>query len=171
MLGHLLLSVGVAACVPTRAPAAAAQAMPAVLPPLGELETALLNWVNADRAARGISPVADDDDLREVARVRAAAQVGHEILSHFDAAGEPAILPLIVQRSVVYGLLGENLVRLPGSDITTAARAEEALMNSPLHRANILEPAYNRLAVGAASDSRDRVVFAQLLRGPPRPAE
>jgi uncharacterized protein YkwD len=36
-------------------------------------------------------------------------------------------------------------------------------MNSPTHRANILEPTFDRLAVGATTDSSGRIIFAQIF--------
>jgi uncharacterized protein YkwD len=46
-------------------------------------------------------------------------------------------------------------------------RVEQALMRSPSHRQNILEPTFNRIAIGAATDSSGRVVFAQIFRAAP----
>jgi uncharacterized protein YkwD len=37
-------------------------------------------------------------------------------------------------------------------------------MNSPAHRANILEPSFNHLAVGAATGPDGRLAFAEIFR-------
>ena len=61
-------------------------------------------------------------------------------------------------------LAGENLARLYGPDDATVSRAEDALMRSPTHRANILEPSFNRMAIGASLDGNGRIIFAQIFR-------
>jgi uncharacterized protein YkwD len=43
-------------------------------------------------------------------------------------------------------------------------------MNSPTHRANILEPSFNRLAIGEAAPSSQRVAFAEIFRSAPEDA-
>jgi uncharacterized protein YkwD len=85
-------------------------------------------------------------------------------LSHYDATGQVVVPTLLAAARLDYVFAGENLARLPGPDETTAMQAEEALMDSPAHRANILEPLFNQVAVGAATDSSGRVILAQLFR-------
>ena len=41
---------------------------------------------------------------------------------------------------------------------------EAALMNSPLHRKNILEPRFTRLAVGAVRGPDGKLIYAQIFR-------
>ena len=43
-------------------------------------------------------------------------------------------------------------------------RLNDALMNSPTHRANILEPTFNRLAIGSAIGPDGRLAFAEIFR-------
>jgi uncharacterized protein YkwD len=129
-----------------------------------DLEVAMLARVNADRVANGLAPLAFDPDLLAIARRRAADQVPLPQLSHYDDAGQVAMAPLLAAAQVTYQLAGENLVRLPGPDSTTAERAETALMNSPGHRANILEPRFDEVAVGEATSADGRVIFAQIFR-------
>ena len=42
--------------------------------------------------------------------------------------------------------------------------AGSALMNSPLHRKNILEPTFNLLSIGVAVDPAGRIMFAEIFR-------
>lgn len=49
-------------------------------------------------------------------------------------------------------------------DPTTVAQLNNALMNSPTHRANILEPTFNLLAVGAAAGPDGRLALAEIFR-------
>jgi uncharacterized protein YkwD len=130
-------------------------------------ELRMVELANADRARHGLAPFEFDDALLEVARARAAAQVGRGALSHDDDAGPLAFARMMDERGVGYALCGENLARVPATEASVEHGAQEALMKSPAHRDNILEPAFNRLAVGAATDPSGRVVFAQVFRAAP----
>jgi len=105
-----------------------------------------------------------DSQLLEVARVRASAQTNQMSLSHVDASGQLVFVRLISETDVNYRLVGENLARVSNPAQTAPERAEEALMNSPAHRANILEPTFDSLVVGAALDPNGQIVFAQIFR-------
>lgn len=126
------------------------------------LEAALLARVNADRATYGLAPLEPDPELLGIARTRAAAQLPLPSLSHYDASGKLAVQTMLAD--VPYGLAGENLARLRANDAEAAERAEVALMNSPLHRKNILEPRFNRLAIGLVRAPDGRLIFAQIFR-------
>jgi uncharacterized protein YkwD len=128
-----------------------------------EAELSLFNLVNHDRAEAGLPPVELDPELLWVARARAADQVPLPALSHKDGAGRLVFADLLAQGQTRFRLAGENLARL-GADGDAPGRADEALMHSPTHRANILEPSFNRLAIGAAEDSNGRIIFAQIFR-------
>ena len=145
------------------APDAAVQAAPMA----NALELALVDAVNADRAGNGLGPVAYDPRLLAIARRRAADQVPLPQLSHYDVAGQVVVAPLLAAARIDYELAGENLARLPGPDATAVARAEEALMRSPGHRANILQARFDALAVGAIADESGRIIFAQIFRATP----
>jgi uncharacterized protein YkwD len=131
---------------------------------LGAQEQALLDMTNADRAQNGLPPVTFDPDALQVARVRAAAQIPDGPLSHYNSLGEVAFVGLLADAGVQYTLAGENLARASSTEQTLVAQLNEALMNSPAHRANILEPSFNRLAVGAATGPDGRVAFAEIFR-------
>src|SRR3977135_211311 len=98
-------------------------------------EQTLLDLTNADRARFGLAPVAFDPATLKVARLLAAA-------------GAP------------YPLAGETLARASAQAPGVVPRLAEALMNSPTHRANILEPSFNRVAIGAATGPDGRLALA-----------
>ena len=154
--------------VPTDAGAPSSQGPPAASSADGiaALEAGLVEQVNADRAANGLAPLAFHAVLVPIARQRAADQVPLRELSHYLATGEVAIAPLLAAAQLNYQLAGENLVRLPGPDGTTVERAEVALMSSPKHRENILEPRFDHVATGAAITGDGRVVLVQLFLAP-----
>ena len=130
-------------------------------------ELALIDETNRDRIAAGLGRLVADPELVPLARARAGAQVARPALSHLDDGGALAFLSLIQRAGLRHQVAGENLVRLPGPVGTAPPRAERALMASPTHRANILDPRYGRLAIGMADDRDGRVIFAQLFRDGP----
>jgi uncharacterized protein YkwD len=137
------------------------------VPLAASLELSLLELTNADRIAHGLAPLELDLDLLEIARTRAGAQLTSASLSHYDATGQLDFVRLLSEAGLDYVLAGENLARLTGLEPDVPERVEQALMDSPTHRQNILDPTFNRLAVGAAIDDSGRVVFAQIFRAAP----
>jgi len=127
-----------------------------------ELETAFLALVNADRAANGLAALEYDPVLLGIARIRAAAQRGGP-LSHMDGLGQLAFVSLLADWDVPYTLAGENIARHSRNSAGVAATLEQALMNSPTHRANILEPAFQVIAIGEATEGGG-IAFAQIFR-------
>jgi len=99
-----------------------------------------------------------------VARARAAAQLPSGPLSHYNSLGDLAFVGLLGDAAVPYTLAGENLARATGIDSGVSARLNEALMNSPQHRANILEPSFDKLSIGAAPVAPDAIAVAEIFR-------
>ncbi len=127
-------------------------------------EQAMLDLTNADRVANGLEPLQLDQDALPVARERAEDQLGMATLSHYDANGELVFARLLVDAQLSYQMAGENLARGSGNDAGVAGRIEQALMQSPTHRRNILNPGYRRVAIGAATDGQGQITFAELYR-------
>jgi uncharacterized protein YkwD len=130
------------------------------------VEQALLELTNVDRGLSGLPPLDFDPETLAIARLRAAAQLGPDNLSHYDEHGLLAFVGLLDDAALKYGLAGENLARGStgsGDDITE--RIEQALMKSPTHRKNILETRFARAAIGAAVDGNGRIAFAEIFRG------
>jgi len=129
-----------------------------------DIELAFVQLVNADRAANGLGPLEYDPALLGIARIRAAAQQGGP-LSHLDTVGQLAFVSLFVDWQIPYSLAGENLARHSRNGPTVTSDLERALMNSPTHRANILESGYQKVAIGEAPEGAG-IAFAQIFRAP-----
>jgi uncharacterized protein YkwD len=128
-------------------------------------EQALLDLLNADRAQNGLPPLDFDPDTLSIARRRASTQLQLPNLSHYDDTGQLAFVRFLTDAELQYQLAGENLARAEGAnDPTIAQRIEQALMGSPNHRHNILERNFTLVAIGAATDSLDRIAFAEIFR-------
>ena len=57
---------------------------------------------------------------------------------------------LLTSLGLSYSAGGENLAKVSGDTSSSVGLAIEALMASPTHRANILNPAYRLVGVGGA---------------------
>jgi uncharacterized protein YkwD len=163
-----LLSILAMTLVARPAQAADAQLMlpgdPAIVHMIA-VEQALLELTNVDRAANGLGPLDFDPETLTIARQRAASQLGAASLSHYDDQGLLAFVQLLDEAVLKYGLAGENLARSSNAGEGVTVRIEQALMQSPTHRKNILEARFARAAIGAAVDSTGRIAFAEIFRG------
>jgi uncharacterized protein YkwD len=128
------------------------------------VEQSLLNLTNADRVANGLPPLQFDPDTLAIARQRAASQLGTASLTHYDANGNLAFVTLLANARLDYRLAGENLARSTVDDPNVTQRVEAALMLSPKHRDNILEPTFERVSIGAATDASGQITFAEVYR-------
>jgi uncharacterized protein YkwD len=127
--------------------------------------TQMTRLVNADRATHGLSAVRFDQAITTVARRRSEDMVTRGYFSH-DIGNVPGLLVFDLLRSqgISYRRAGENLAETYLSADRSAAWAEDAMMRSPTHRANILAPDYTHLGVGVAVGSDGRTVFTQLFK-------
>lgn len=105
-------------------------------------ETEVLRLVNVERTRRGLAPLQMHDDLLITARIKAGEMVKYEYYGH----GSPSGLPdEVVKR---YYNIGENIAM----GQTSPEEVVRDWMNSPGHRANILEPSYVYIGVGYCND-------------------
>jgi uncharacterized protein YkwD len=103
-----------------------------------EAERRLLEMANQDRAKAGLPPLKRDDGLTQAARAHATAMAAQRKLSH-QLAGEPNLEQRLAANSKDHlDQSGEN-VAYAG----TVDEAEDSLMHSPPHRANLLNADYN----------------------------
>ncbi len=127
-------------------------------------EQALVDLTNADRQAAGLAPLTLDPETLAIARDRARTQLGPQNLTHYDPSGQLIFVDRLRDSQVPFKLAGENLARAAVDDTAVTTRVERALMQSPTHRKNILEPTFKRLAIGAAVDANGQIAFAELYR-------
>jgi uncharacterized protein YkwD len=133
-----------AADVPTVTPPPAAAAPAATAAAASGPEEQVLALVNAERAAAGCGALAADDRLAAVARAHSEDMRDRGFFDHVNLDGLDPF-----DRAARAGLTAraENIAR--GQQ--DAAAVMESWMNSPGHRANILDCGLTRLGVGVAS--------------------
>ncbi len=120
-----------------------------------QAEQQILELANRSRQQAGAPPLSMDSGLTHAARVHAEAMLEARQLSHqFD--GEPSLPQrLAAATQLQLDQEGENVAL----DMDPA-QAEQHLMLSPPHRANLLNPAYNVVGMGVIR-SGDRLYVVQ----------
>lgn len=120
-----------------------------------QMEAQLLKLANRDRAVAGLPALAHDPGLTRAARNHALAMAQAQQLSH-QFAGEPALTRRIAAATDLrIDQAGENVAL--DFDVESA---QDHLMKSPPHRANLLDPAFN-VAGFAVVRLDDRVYVVQ----------
>lgn len=142
--------------VPRPGPADAAQAG---VVHSDEIERAILDLVNQERANAGASPLQIDDTLRTVARAHSDDMFLRNYFDHEDPDGFSAADRIAEAHRQLIGLTGENIwmgTNLDPSDQQTTAKSiMSAFMKSSGHRENILKKTYTHLGIGVAIKGRD----------------
>jgi uncharacterized protein YkwD/tetrahydromethanopterin S-methyltransferase subunit G len=126
--------------------------------PRADLEARMLELINAERAAHGLSPLRADPELAGVARAHSRDMFARGYFSHVSPDGKDPF-DRIRQAKLSYRTAGENLALAP-----TLALAHQGLMNSPGHRANILRPAFGRVGIGIVDGGRRGQMVTQEFR-------
>jgi uncharacterized protein YkwD/uncharacterized membrane protein required for colicin V production len=105
-------------------------------------EQQMLGLVNQERISHGLRTLTLNTKAREVARAHSQDMLQRGYFSHITPEGFSPFDRLKAGK-VAFGSAGENLALAP-----TLALAHQGLMNSPPHRANILNPAYRTVGIG-----------------------
>ncbi|MCD6501283.1 CAP domain-containing protein [bacterium] len=124
------------------------------------LEDEMFDMINSDRADSGLGALVENDALRQVARDHSEDMYLRDFFDHVNPDGEsPA--DRADNAGIDYVIIGEN-IQMNSGHSNPVEYAEEALMASSPHRANILSDEYNAVGVGIASDG-DKYYFTQLF--------
>lgn len=105
-------------------------------------ETMMLALLNHERTSRGIKPLVMNEKSRLLARSYSAEMFADGYFSHVDPAGQTPF-DRMKAAGITYTAAGENLALAPTLDV-----AEQGLMKSPGHRANILNQAFHNVGIG-----------------------
>lgn len=105
-------------------------------------ELQLFQLVNQERLQAGLSELKIHTGLVELARLKSKDMIALNYFAHQSPTyGSP--FEMMQKAGIAYSYAGENLAGAP-----TVARAHTALMNSPGHRANILNPNFTHVGIG-----------------------
>lgn len=108
--------------------------------------------LNADRQQSGLPPLTLNPALTTVAQSRTQDILGAGgALNHYAADGSLVVRNKLGGNGTGYRALGENLAEDFNRADQSVRSANGALMDSPPHRANILNPEYTQAGVAIAS--------------------
>jgi uncharacterized protein YkwD len=113
------------------------------------MESNLLAGINAQRAAAGAPPVSLAPELADFAHWRSADMAAHNFFAHSTSAGRGS-LDALRDRGINYTLAGEILEKNNFDDAETVGAAVNDFLNSPAHRAIMLDGRYTQVGVGFA---------------------
>ncbi|MGZ3851617.1 MAG: CvpA family protein [Flavisolibacter sp.] len=123
-----------------------------------DLEMKMLQLVNQERTKRGFKPLQWDPELLPVARAHSQDMFARGYFSHYTLEGKDPF-DRMKAAGIKYYSAGENLALGPSLSI-----CHEGLMNSPGHRANILNPSYGRVAIGILDGGPYGIMISQEFR-------
>ncbi len=130
------------------------------LQPDPQAEETLLALINHERALAGLVPLQPDQELAEVGRRHGRDMFDLGFFGHTSpTSGSPA--DRLAAAGLQFALSGENIALAP-----TAEQAHEGLMNSPAHRANMLNPGFTRVGIAALRSADHGLMITQEFAGP-----
>lgn len=126
--------------------------------PRPDLEARMLELVNAERAKAGLRPLAADPELTQVARRHSTDMFARSYFAHVTPEGRDPF-ERMRESNVSFLAAGENLALAPTLEI-----AHTGLMNSPGHRANILNKSFGRVGIGIMDGGFHGLMVTQNFR-------
>lgn len=129
---------------------------------LTSMEQQMVNLVNQARAQNNLPALQVDMQVTNVARIKAQDMIDNNYFSHNSPKyGSP--FDMMKSFGVHFVKAGENIA---GNQ--TVQAAENALMNSPGHRENILSPDYTHIGIGIKKGGPYGNMFSQMFVSKPR---
>jgi len=105
-------------------------------------EQEIFNLVNQERAKIGVQPLVWDETRARLARAHSQDMFKRGYFSHYSPEGKD-VGDRLAEAGITYEIAGENLALAP-----SISSAHAGLMNSPGHKRNILDPAFNKVGIG-----------------------
>ena len=122
-------------------------------------EKEVFDLINAKRTANGLSALKIDDELQNVARIKAQDMVDNNYFSHTSPIyGSP--FDMIKKFGISYRTAGENI-----AGNSSNSGAVNAWMNSSGHKANILNSSFNYTGIGVVKSPKYGKVYVQMFMG------
>ncbi|MCC3865734.1 sporulation protein [Terrisporobacter petrolearius] len=116
--------------------------------------------VNVERSKRGLSELAFNSQLSNVATLKSQDMINKNYFSHTSPTyGSP--FDMMKQFNISYKAAGENIAM----GQKTPAEVVNAWMNSQGHRENILNPNFTDIGVGVAKSSNGTLYWTQMFIG------
>jgi serralysin len=112
-------------------------------PQTGNFQQQILSLVNIERSKAGLQPLTLNSQLNQAAQNHTNDMISKRYFSHTSPSGS-TMTSRVNAVGYRYSTIGENIA----AGNATAAGTMTQWMNSPGHRANILNPNFKELGVG-----------------------
>ena len=120
----------------------------------------VVNLVNKERAKYGLSALKSNASLANVATIKSQDMIDKNYFDHTSPTyGSP--FDMMKQFGISYKTAGENIAM----GQKTPTEVVNAWMNSPGHRANILNENFTQIGVGVAKNSKGQLYWTQMFIG------
>ncbi|QRN86674.1 hypothetical protein JR334_05580 [Clostridia bacterium] len=128
---------------------------------LSTTEKAMFHLVNQVRHENGLQALLLDTRLVDLARLKSQDIINLDYFSHISPTyGSP--IDMLKRYDIDYRGMGENLA---GNQ--SVEKAHAALINSPGHLANILNPDFTHMGIGIRTGGKYENIYTQLFIGKP----
>jgi uncharacterized protein YkwD len=168
----LVLTLSVLGAAPISAPPARADADPGQACPdrdlqpapdtIARVDAAIVCVVNGERQGQGVASFSRNSHLDRSAASQSSDMVAHHYFAH-ETSGRPTLLERVIGsgyfNGAATGLYAEDLAVGPTVE-ATARNVVAAWMQSPDHRANLLDTRLREMGIGAAFANPDPVFYA-----------
>lgn len=120
----------------------------------------VVELVNAERAKNGLKPLTMNTELSKVATLKSQDMAKLNYFDHNSPTyGSP--FDMMKKYGISYRTAGENIAM----GQTSPEQVMQGWMNSPGHRANILNSSFTQIGVGIAKNSSGRLYWTQQFIG------
>lgn len=126
--------------------------------PRPDLEIRMLELINMERKKAGLKLMAFDKKLAQVAMKHSTDMLNRGYFSHYTPEGKGPYDRMRKDR-VRFRVAGENLALAQ-----TLQSAHEGLMESPVHKANILHHSFGRVGIGILDAGANGIMITQNFR-------
>jgi len=148
---------------PAPSPTPAPAAVETTVPEYDRIEREVIHFVNVERMRNHVDTLIFNPSLETAARVQAVQMASERKMAH-DLPGAPH--PTLRDRAQFSGYRYRHLAENIAYGYPTATYAVGAWMNSPGHRANILDRAAVETGVGVARAKTGELYFCQVFGAP-----
>lgn len=122
-------------------------------------EQEVFNLINQQRTNNGLAALKIDNEVQNVARIKAKDMVQNNYFSHTSPTyGSP--FEMLNSFKISYKTAGENIAGNSNNQ-----SAVTAWMNSSGHKANILNSSFNYTGIGAVTGSQYGKIYVQMFIG------
>jgi len=121
-------------------------------------ESEVVRLVNAERSRAGLRPLTENWEISRVARIKSQDFIDRNYFAHNSPTyGTP--FQMLRAFGIPFTAAGENIARGQRSP----EEVMRSWMNSPGHRANILDSSFNQIGVGVARNNRGELFWTQMF--------